>query len=621
MDDDENEREQQQRDEDTANLIREESSIEKKISPVGFIPMDSTQEKIAKLLTTANYDRILTGNKEIQDDLAAAKEARDLADKQKLAYKEILQFLKDNRPCRFFIPNVGQEKAFLPMKTIDPLEANVHIGVFGAANMVGKTTMMTAAESVGCIWGKRELSDFFSDWNIFDFFENVRKNERRPLRFRIIGHAGSMEDGGQVFEEITKWWPKGLYKWEKNHKSYYAVCKCWDMDGNLLAVGHVRTHDQPRNAHAGHTLDFTLADEPMPSNLWAENVARLRAHQGGLLWLHATPLDESAWIKDRLAEDRNIHFTQACIWDNCRDYHPDPKQWSGGEVGKGSVLTRGHLARKVIETSIREWEKEGPEVVEARMNGAFTHLAGAVFKEFDPGFHVIDPFPIPAHWPIYHGVDPHDAKPHFAAWFAQSPEGRVYWVAEYPPERWDLTKGGVAIPDACKEFRTIENKFRHQVVARVGDPLKMRQPVASRTMTSQLNEFASEGFDFELGDNNVQVGASRIRELLMRDKYSKEPGAAPWFAIMRCNPWTGHENRTGVSFLSNLSYKSGYASMHSDVDLGSMIQPKWKDPFDVARYVLLRMRNFEPVDSFKAKLRKAMKRTPRIDRSARPWMR
>lgn len=595
--------------EEAAAIIMEEQELEKQIQPVGFIPASNAEELAKALFASGGHEKQIDRVNEI---IAGAQSRENAVE----AYKEVLRFLKDNRPCRFFIPNVGQEKAILPLKTVPADEADVLIGAFVAANMVGKTTILCGPLSVGCIWGRSELSEFFADWNIFEKFENVRKEERRPLRFRIICHAGGMEDGGQVFEELTKWWPKGLYKWEKNHKSYYSVVKCWDHEGNLLAVGNVRTHDQPRNAHAGHTLDFTLCDEPMPANLWNENVARLRTRMGGLIWLFLTPLDDGAWIKDKLAEDNSIFFTQASIWDNCRDYHPDPRMWSGGKVGEGKLLTRGILARKVIDKNIREWMKDGVEAMEARVNGAFTHMSGTVLKEFDPGFHIVEPFPIPKHWPIYFGVDPHDGKPHFAFWVAQSPDGRFFVIDEFPFDKWGSVSGGISIPSACDHFREIEAPFRQQVIYRVGDPKKLAASVSGRTQTSQQAEFAAEGFVIELGNNNVQVGTSRIRELLLHEK--GVPGGRPHLAFFRSSWATGRPLVNACSFATNLCYKAGYGSSSSDKDLGSMMQDKWKDPFDCLRYIIMRVVAFVPVGSMRQKLKSAITR-PRINRSARPW--
>lgn len=602
-DDLEKQLDQEERDRQLAyELAVEDNALEKKIQPVGFSPSGAIEELVAKGVKNGTIDGALFEIEEI----AKNQEALDA----------LHQWLKDNRPLRYAIPNVGQEKALLPLKTIDPFEADVQEGVFCGANMVGKTTAL-AFLSGGIIWGRQEMNEFWHDWKIFEKFEHVRRTERRPLRLRLICHAGGMEDGGQVMEELTKWWPKGLYKWEKNHKSYYSVCKCWDMDGKMLAVVNVRTHDQPRHAHAGHTLDAILNDEPLPEHLYAENRARLRQPLGGVLWMFLSPLDDAAWIQDRLAGDPNVFFTNACIWDNCSDWHPDPAMWSSRVVGKGEVLTRGTRMAKIIRGMIAGWEREGPEIVEARMNGAFTHLAGSVLKDFSKSVHVIASFPIPPNWPIFQGLDPHDAKPHLSGWFTQDETGNIYQFAEWPPERWDHCRGSSSVAGACAEWRKIEEPFRLQVVARIGDPMRLKSTKSVQTkVTTFLQEFAAEGFNFELGNNSVSIGLSRIREALAHDP--RNPQARPHLFFMSHNPYTGEQNRNFIEACMQFSYKKGMENSSNSREVESIFEEKWKDPVDVLRYVIMRIGPFAPVSRIARMLRKARKR---VNRSARPWVR
>lgn len=575
----------------------------KEIQPVGFIPGDRVEELIRSKVKQGSLANELALLQEIseQQELVAA----------------IDEYLQENRPLRYFVPNIGQEKAIIPLKTIDPEESEIIVGFFCGANMVGKTTAMAAPYFGGCIWGRSEMHPFFDDWKVFEKFELVRKRERRPLRVRIVCHANAMEDGGQVLEEITKWWPKGLYKFEKNHKGYYSIGKCWDYDGNLLATVTVRTHDQPRSAHAGPTQDLIGCDEPMPKHLWAENMARLRQKMGGIIWGFLSPLDDAAWIKDNMASDPSVHFTNATIWDNCVDHHPDPAMWDTGVVGKGKLLNRGTRSRKIIEKMILEWNKEGPEIAAARANGEFTHLAGSVLKEFDQFVHVIPPFQLPPKWPITMGLDPHDAKPHLAFWVAQDEVGNAYLFEEYPDEVWDKCRGGLSIPETCARWREIETPFREQVTTRVGDPMRLVATKGGKRVTTFQSEFAEEGFFFELGNNAVGIGLSKLREYLAFDR--RNPLSKPHFFIMSHSPYSGKPLRTAIGGLQQFSYKRGSNDWSSSRETESLFEEKWKDPVDVLRYILMRLGSYTPVTS----MRKALKRwsRPSVTRSARPWNR
>ncbi len=576
--------------------LRNEERVEKAIQPMGFVPSDEVEVVIGRAIkngTVTPMTPLMAGFEDYQAELAT-----------------IHAWLKTNRPSRYFIPNIGQEKAILPLKDVDPDEPCVLKGVFGGANMVGKTTMLVNFMA-GVIWGRAEMNEFFADWKIFEKFEKIRKLEKRALRLRIICHSGGMEDGGQVMEEITAWWPKGLYKWEKNHKAYYSVCKCFDMDGKLLAVINVRTHDQPRNAHAGHTLDGIFGDEPLPKPLWAENHARLRQKLGGILWLFLSPLDEASWIQDMLVNDPSVYFTQAMIWDNCSNWHPDARMWSSGVVGKGQVLTRGTRDKSIFLAQIRAWEQEGPEIARARAYGEFTHFAGSVFKEFDAAKHVIKAFPIPASWPVYQIVDPHDGRPHFSLWIAHGQElgqDRFYAFSVTPNTRWDKVKGGQAIPEACQLWRIRENRFRGQIALRGGDPQKLKSPVAGKTLSSQGIEFANEGFAMTPADNDISVGISRIRDALRNGR----------LFIMDCCPYSGESNENLTQAFAQFCYKSSANESSANRNGETLFVATWKDPIDCFRYFFSLVKPWAPVTAQRSASPYARKSVASM---ARPWIR
>lgn len=599
-----------------AEEIRREHQVEKDIQPIGFVPATVVEQTIKDLadrgLDPTNIEQFNARMEQMQLD---SEERRKLHAQRQEAYDQIVEWLKFNRPMRYFVPNAGQMKALDPFKDIDPDDAEVITSLFAAANMIGKT----AADAVflgGCIWGRKELHPILQGHKIFEKFEKIRAKERRRLKFRIVCHAVAMEDGGLMMEELAKWWPKGLYRWEKNHKSYNSICKCWDENGNVLAVVQVRTADQPKVAHAGDTLDGTIFDEPFPKHLWQENRSRIRQRMGGFLFISMSPLDDAGWVQDLLVPNPDVRVTNAEIWDNCENWHPNPAMWTSGKVGQGKVLTRGHIAKKVIDGHIRSWESEGPEIADARARGLFTHMAGAVFKEFDRHVHVIQPFPIPTSWPIYCVMDPHDGKPDFVTWCAQSPQGAVYFFAEHPGVPWGEAKGGSSFQATAAAIRDIEAPFRRQVLYRYGDPKRLESPVAAtNTTTSKRKEFAKEGLMFLLADNNVQVGTGRMRSMLLFDR--NNPLAKPRFYIFETNPHTGMRNSNMITAMSQLSYKKGYGDSSSDRDLGSMIQETWKDPFDCMRYTIMSLKEFLPVDSVRRKIEKAV--TTVIDRSARHW--
>ena len=90
----------------------------------------------------------------------------------------------------------------------------------------------------------------------------------------------------------------------------------------------------------------------------------------------------------------------------------------------------GYLANLA---SLPEAEKQ------ALLYGSWDSFSGQVFTEWrnDPAHykdqlwtHVVDPFPIPAHWQIWRGYDFGFSKPFSVGWYAVDEEGRIYRIKE-----------------------------------------------------------------------------------------------------------------------------------------------------------------------------------------------
>lgn len=534
---------------------------------------------------------------------------------------KVLEFLKINFPARYFVPNVGQEKAILPLKTMDISADEMKVGCFAGGNGTGKTTLIPII-MVGAIWGKGELSSFFEGWSVFDKFQMIQKEERRPLMIRIVCDGVQMKDDGGLFSEIKKWFPKGRVAWQKDKASFYqsgVVRASSDKNSPVLAKIQVRTFEQDARVHAGDNVDLILVNEPMPKHLYGENIGRLRTRHGGIFWMFATPLAEGSWIKDKIADDPKHCFTSASLWDNCSDWHPDPDMWTGKEVGIGKVLTRGTRPKSVFDAQIREWEKEGPETVNARVYGAFSHFAGAVVKEFNLNFHTCESFAIPREWPIYCVMDPHNGgKPNFITWWAQDPHDVFYLVDEYPFERWDLCKSGESTSECCSKIRSIEDKFANQVVYRFADPAIAKIPREANGQTFMLqHEFAKNGFRFAPASNDTSVGMSRLRDMLIFDpKHDIDDWNKPHMVLFNSSFETGRPLVNVKTAFNEWTYKEGYSEKDSSTSFTNIVTQKWKDPMDCCRYLAIEKRPYRPVPAIGAK-RKS--KPMYINRDPRDW--
>lgn len=501
-------------------------------------------------------------------------------------------------PASFFIPNVGQEKAISPLRDFT---GGTTIGAFFGGNSIGKTAMLSVM-LVGLTCGKMQIHKFFDDWKVFDWADNIRRDDRRHLKIRLICHKNSMMEDGALYQEIMKWAPVGWFNWSKNQHAYYTKCDVRNPEdpGVLLANIQVRTFDQDRVAHAGDSLDVIMSDEPFPKSLWSENVGRLaRTQAGGILWIFCTPLEVGGWLKEQLAGRPDVHFTQASIWDNCLDWHPDPNL-----LGK----TRGHLLKADIDRKLKEWELEGPEVRRAREMGDFTHLEGAILKEWSESAHVVEPFAIPSTWPIYRVMDPSNGgKPDFVSWWAQSPENRLYCIAEYPGGRWldECKKPGPSVPAACAGFREVEKHFSAQIQPgySFADPALWKfqsRAGTTRNMTGYsvtlATEFSKEGFKFAEAGNDPKVGLSKLRELLQYDPTAPVEGDnRPRMMVFRYNYWTGKPLYNMVTAPGQWCYKKSTVGGTNERSFTSSVEETWKDPVDTMRYLAMSVKPFAPV--------------------------
>ena len=514
-------------------------------------------------------------------------------------------------PASFFIPNIGQEKATLPLKDYT---GGIVVGAFFGGNGVGKTTAL-AISLVGLCCGKMQVNRFYDDWKVFDWADGIRFVQRRALKVRLICHQTAMAEDGNLYQTLLHWFPKGWVTWHKQQKSYFCAAEVRNPadPSVLLATIQVRTFDQDTDAHRGDTLDVIFSDEPFPKKHYSENVGRLR--RDGILWIFCTPLEVGGWMKDQLHGRHDVHFTQATIWDNCADWHPDPSL-----IGK----TRGVLPKANIERQLKEWDLEGPEVRRARELGEFTHLAGQVLKEWNDAVHVCEPFQIPSSWPVYRVMDPSNGgKPDFVSWWAQSPDDELFCIAEYPSGRWidETKKPGPSVRAACAEFREVEEHFREQVVYSHADPALWKFQQRSATLDTGISvtmasEFLREGFRFSAAQNDPKIGLTKLRELLYYDITKPvEKGNRPRLRVFRFNWWTGKPILNTSTAPGQWCFKKSVMGKGNETSFTSSVEDEWKDPVDCMRYLATCLRPFKAVER---ENRLAERREEvRISRSAR----
>ena len=119
----------------------------------------------------------------------------------------------------------------------------------------------------------------------------------------------------------------------------------------------------------------------------------------------------------------------------------------------------------------------------ALLYGSWDSFDGQVFTEWrnDPEHyddqrwtHVINPFPIPAHWKIYRGFDFGYAKPFSVGWYAVDENGKIYRIKEYYGCTGTPNVGLCIDPvSIAKNIRDIENSdpmLKGKTITGIADP-------------------------------------------------------------------------------------------------------------------------------------------------------
>lgn len=472
----------------------------------------------------------------------------------KVAYEIAMR--KRQSPHSFFVPNVGQERLLNELNG----EENPMVLAFLAGNGVGKTTLMVMLMAA-LAWP----DDAHPEWIGKNSW--VRKWGPRKPKTRIICQVDDMRENGSLFMEIQKWFPPGRYSMEKDGKNYVSKIVC-----DTGMVYGVRTFDQSIKSHAGANLDLILVNEPMPAHLHAESIGRLRDSDLAMMIYFLTPLGVSAWMYDQLVEGQDGKDTivvNASIWDNCREI----------------AGTRGCLKMETIKKLIKEWERLDPDEAHAREHGEFKQLSGRVYKVFNEGIHVVEPFEVPADWEFYRVLDPHDSRAPAVQFWAVSPMNVAYCVAEYPNTR-DYAKMGatsLTYDVFVKEIKAIEGKVsKHGEFDDIIDPNK--GPTKTRhNNLSILDEYNNRGFKFRVADSDdLDAGHKRVQQMLYYDKEKEvdEFNSPRMYFFSSC--------RNSISAMRKYSWKSD-----STGSATNRIDQTYKDFADCTRYFAVSMRPWQ----------------------------
>jgi hypothetical protein len=336
----------------------------------------------------------------------------------------------------------------------------------------------------------------------------VRLANGRPIPVpnvgRIIAQNYQQAINQTIWPKLQEWAPRGWYKIKKDQRGI-PVQMTWAND----SVIYLMSNDQDDMAFEGTNGHWVWADEPIDYSKYV-GLKRGLVDFSGHMWMTMTPLTQP-WIHDVIVQraneqDGSVRLFKFSIWDNCVD-------------------NGGHLRREDIEEFLSDLREEE---LEARLHGNFLHLAGRVFKAWNPE----PPYWIPHHnvpdtWPRVCVIDPHPRKPVAVLWMAITPDDQVVCYRDlFDPKLVTISQ----VADKIKEMegwtQTHDGDWVRGVEA---------EPVAMRIIDNSANEqertsgdtvwkrFAMEQLWCQLAKKrNAQAGYDAIHEALRIGKYEWE---------------------------------------------------------------------------------------------------
>ncbi|MCL2061241.1 MAG: terminase family protein [Firmicutes bacterium] len=269
--------------------------------------------------------------------------------------------------------------------------------------------------------------------------------------------------------------------------------------GGVSEIGF-KSCEMGREKFQGVSLDFVWFDEEPPQDIYDECRMRIIDRKGELFGT-MTPLNGLTYVYNKfyLNEDADPE-----VWHITMEWADNP-----------------YLDADEVEAVTRTMSENELTV---RRYGKFSAASGLVYYEFDERVHVIDPFAIPREWYDKMSIDPGLNNPLSCHWYAVSPDGVVYAVAEHYEARKDIDYHAEAIKGKCRALNwphTRDGRYESLIDSAAG-----QRTLAGVKSVSEL--FYEKGI---LTNSNVVkdifAGIARVKNFLLGD------GAGPKLYIFK----------------------------------------------------------------------------------------
>lgn len=303
-----------------------------------------------------------------------------------------------------------------------------------------------------------------------------------------------------------------------------------------------------------------------------------------------------AWVKERFI---TAGAPMETIWYDVDYIDPEGKKHI---VHRSRVFVPSTVFdNKILMENDPEYVAALASMPEAEKNallyGDWNSFSGQVFIEWknDPrhyedreGTHVIDPFPIPKHWPVWVGFDWGYAKPFSVHWYAIGDDRTMYCIRELygctgAPNtgvQWEPTRVALKIREIEDEDPNIKG---HQIL-RVGDPA-----IWTKNGTESIGTLMErERVYFEKGNHDRINGKMQCHHRLAFDEYNR-----PMFQVFNtCK----HFIRT----VPNLVYDETNVE-DIDTDGEDHIYDEWRyvcmrNPIPMPRAAKIKRKEYDPLN-------------------------
>lgn len=156
--------------------------------------------------------------------------------------------------------------------------------------------------------------------------------------------------------------------------------------------------------------------------------------------------------------------------------------------------------------------------------GSWDDYSGQIFSEWRPGVHVIDPFPIPAHWERFRSIDHGQNNPTACGWYAVDYEGNIYKYQEYYQEKMVVSHHVKKINEMSMIPTTGGGKVMDNYSYTLIDPsTHAKTKEKDGKLYSVADEYYDAGIHTIPAQNNVLAGINRMKEYLTIDPERYHP--------------------------------------------------------------------------------------------------